>query len=191
MERFINDVNSRMRQRQERQRLAAILSRIDAYEVVEGSTDEVDKVGWARRTCDATPPQATLPHTMACYPCHTELCHPMPRYPVPPHAVSGTDTGGSRQLLKEFLRLDLTAPIPGTSPEDTRQLLLEGGLRMREGKDSKVRTAGDGEPRPRPLPACPCPLCRLAPTALLSPPDGRLLLPLHRPLPHHQAPQEG
>ncbi|NXW50051.1 PKHG5 protein, partial [Nyctiprogne leucopyga] len=84
VERFINHVNSRMRQRQERQRLAAILSRIDAYEVVEGSTDEVDK------------------------------------------------------LLKEFLRLDLTAPIPGTSPEDTRQLLLEGSLRMREGKDSKM-----------------------------------------------------
>ncbi|NXP90360.1 PKHG5 protein, partial [Passerina amoena] len=84
VERFINDVNSRMRQRQERQRLDAILSRIDAYEVVEGSTDEVDK------------------------------------------------------LLKEFLRLDLTAPIPGTSPEDTRQLLLEGSLRMREGKDSKM-----------------------------------------------------
>ncbi|NXF70151.1 PKHG5 protein, partial [Ciccaba nigrolineata] len=41
---FINDVNSRMRQRQERQRLAAILGRIDAYEVVEGSTDEVDKM---------------------------------------------------------------------------------------------------------------------------------------------------
>ncbi|KAM6313079.1 LOW QUALITY PROTEIN: pleckstrin homology domain-containing family G member 5 [Podargus strigoides] len=84
VERFIDHVNSRMRQRQERQRLAAILSRIDAYEVVEGSTDEVDK------------------------------------------------------LLKEFLRLDLTAPIPGTSPEDTRQLLLEGSLRMREGKDSKM-----------------------------------------------------
>ncbi|NXM81167.1 PKHG5 protein, partial [Oenanthe oenanthe] len=84
VERFINDVNSRMRQRQERQRLDAILSRIDAYEVVEGSTDEVDK------------------------------------------------------LLKEFLRLDLTAPIPGACPEDTRQLLLEGSLRMREGKDSKM-----------------------------------------------------
>ncbi|NXY51525.1 PKHG5 protein, partial [Ceuthmochares aereus] len=84
VERFINHVNSRMRQRQEQQRLAAILSRIDAYEVVEGSTDEVDK------------------------------------------------------LLKEFLRLDLTAPIPGTSPEDTRQLLLEGSLRMREGKDGKM-----------------------------------------------------
>lgn len=69
------------------------------------------------------------------------LCHAMPPVPCYPHA----DTGGFWQLLKEFLRLDLTAPIPGTSPEDTRQLLLEGSLRMREGKDSKVRTAGDRE----------------------------------------------
>lgn len=53
VEHFINHVNSRMRQRQEQQRLAAILSRIDAYEVVEGSTDEVDKVGCARRSCSA------------------------------------------------------------------------------------------------------------------------------------------
>lgn len=73
-----------MRQRQERQRLAGVVSRIDAYEVVEGSNDEVDK------------------------------------------------------LLKEFLHLDLTAPMPGTSPEETRQLLLEGSLRMKEGKDSKM-----------------------------------------------------
>ncbi|XP_038602894.1 pleckstrin homology domain-containing family G member 5 isoform X2 [Tachyglossus aculeatus] len=84
VERFINHVNSRMRQRQEQLRLAAIISRIDSYEVVESSTDEVDK------------------------------------------------------LLKEFLRLDLTAPIPGASPDDTRQLLLEGSLRMKEGKDSKM-----------------------------------------------------
>ncbi|XP_032619713.1 pleckstrin homology domain-containing family G member 5 isoform X2 [Chelonoidis abingdonii] len=84
VERFINHVNSRMRQRQEQQKLVAILSRIDSYEVVDSSTEEVDK------------------------------------------------------LLKEFLRLDLTAPIPGTSPEDTRQLLLEGSLKMKEGKDSKM-----------------------------------------------------
>ncbi|XP_028921846.1 pleckstrin homology domain-containing family G member 5 isoform X1 [Ornithorhynchus anatinus] len=84
VERFINHVNSRMRQRQEQLRLAAIVSRIDSYEVVESSTDEVDK------------------------------------------------------LLKEFLRLDLTAPIPGASPDDTRQLLLEGSMRMKEGKDSKM-----------------------------------------------------
>lgn len=30
------------------------------------------------------------------------------------------------------------APILGASPEETRQLLLEGSLRMKEGKDSKV-----------------------------------------------------
>uniref|UniRef100_UPI00398E85F0 pleckstrin homology domain-containing family G member 5-like isoform X3 n=1 Tax=Pristiophorus japonicus TaxID=55135 RepID=UPI00398E85F0 len=84
VESFIAHVNSRMRQRQEQQRLAEIINRIDAYEVVDGSSDEVEKV------------------------------------------------------LKEFCRLDLTAPMIGTSPNDTRQLLLEGGLRMKEGKDSKM-----------------------------------------------------
>ncbi|XP_041427419.1 pleckstrin homology domain-containing family G member 5 isoform X2 [Xenopus laevis] len=84
VERFINHVNSRMRQRQEQQRLAAIIGRIDSYEAVDSSTDEVDKI------------------------------------------------------LKEFCRLDLTAPMIGTSPEDTRQLLLEGSLKMKEGKDSKM-----------------------------------------------------
>ncbi|XP_013359739.1 PREDICTED: pleckstrin homology domain-containing family G member 5 isoform X3 [Chinchilla lanigera] len=84
VERFIHQVNTCMRQRQERRRLAAVVSRIDAYEVVEGSNDEADK------------------------------------------------------LLKEFLHLDLAAPIPGASPEETRQLLLEGSLRMKEGKDGKM-----------------------------------------------------
>ncbi|XP_073417850.1 pleckstrin homology domain-containing family G member 5 isoform X1 [Dendrobates tinctorius] len=84
VERFINHVNSRMRQRQEQQRLAAIISRIDSYEAVESSSDEVEK------------------------------------------------------MLKEFCKLDLTAPMIGTSPEDTRQLLLEGSLKMKEGKDSKM-----------------------------------------------------
>ncbi|XP_060550320.1 pleckstrin homology domain-containing family G member 5 isoform X1 [Pantherophis guttatus] len=84
VEQFINHVNSRMRQHQEQQRLATTVNRIDAYEVVEGSTDEVDKI------------------------------------------------------LKEFQHLDLTGPIPGTSREETRQLLLEGPLKMREGRDSKM-----------------------------------------------------
>ncbi|XP_026549919.1 pleckstrin homology domain-containing family G member 5-like [Notechis scutatus] len=44
VEQFINHVNSRMRHHQEQQRLATTVNRIDAYEVVEGSTDEVDKV---------------------------------------------------------------------------------------------------------------------------------------------------
>lgn len=84
VESFIAHVNSRMRQRQERQRLAEIISRIDSYEVVDGSSDEVEKV------------------------------------------------------LKEFCRLDLTAPMFGTSPDETRQLQLEGSLKMKEGKDCKM-----------------------------------------------------
>ncbi|XP_078094967.1 pleckstrin homology domain-containing family G member 5-like isoform X2 [Mustelus asterias] len=84
VESFIAHVNSRMHQRQEQQRLAEIINRIDSYEVVDGSSDEVEKV------------------------------------------------------LKEFCRLDLTAPMLGTSPDDTRQLLLEGSLKMKEGKDSKM-----------------------------------------------------
>ncbi|XP_078281373.1 pleckstrin homology domain-containing family G member 5-like isoform X2 [Rhinoraja longicauda] len=84
VESFIVHVNSRMRQRQERQRLAEIISRIDSYEVVDGSSDEVEKV------------------------------------------------------LKEFCRLDLTAPMFGTSPDETRQLLFEGSLKMKEGKDCKM-----------------------------------------------------
>ncbi|XP_075461098.1 pleckstrin homology domain-containing family G member 5 isoform X3 [Ascaphus truei] len=84
VERFINHVNSRMRQRQEQQRLVAITSRIDSYEAVESSSDEVDKI------------------------------------------------------LKEFCKMDLTAPMLGTSPDDTRQLLLEGSLKMKDGKDSKM-----------------------------------------------------
>lgn len=61
----------------------------------------------------------------------------------------------SPQLLKEFLHLDLTAPIPGASPEETRQLLMEGSLRMKEGKDSKV-TLG-AAPWAAPLPCPPGP----------------------------------
>lgn len=45
---------------------------------------------------------------------------------------------GCLQALKEFNRIDLTAPMIGTSPEATRQLHLEGALRMKEGKDSRV-----------------------------------------------------
>lgn len=44
VEGFINSVNSRMRQRQERQKLATVSARIDSYEAVEGSSEEVEKV---------------------------------------------------------------------------------------------------------------------------------------------------
>lgn len=210
-----------MRQRQEQQRLVAILSRIDSYEVVDSSTEEVDKV-WILRAggVQAGLAPAPCPLTASFLSCW--------------------------QLLKEFLRLDLTAPILGTSPEDTRQLLLEGSLKMKEGKDSKVSSAARAElpssPRDRPgsylsqgflclmswgwrvqqasvlapqlaglgnqllwawlgnttSRVSPAPLPqRLAAQqdpmspVLLPSPDGRLLLPLHGPVPHHQAGEEG
>ena len=44
VEGFINSVDSQMRQRQERQKLATTSARIDSYEAVEGSSEEVEKV---------------------------------------------------------------------------------------------------------------------------------------------------
>ncbi|XP_077437299.1 pleckstrin homology domain-containing family G member 5 isoform X2 [Vanacampus margaritifer] len=84
VETFIDSINSHMRQRQEKQRLATISARIDSYEAVEGSSEEVEKI------------------------------------------------------LKEFNHFDLMAPMRGTSAEETRQLHLEGALRMKEGKDSRM-----------------------------------------------------
>ncbi|KAK7905116.1 hypothetical protein WMY93_017723 [Mugilogobius chulae] len=42
------------------------------------------------------------------------------------------------KILKEYNRFDLMAPMRGTSAEETRQLHLEGALRMKEGKDSRM-----------------------------------------------------
>lgn len=44
MEGFINSVDSQMRLRQEHQKLATVSARIDSYEAVEGSSEEVEKV---------------------------------------------------------------------------------------------------------------------------------------------------
>uniref|UniRef100_A0A7N9AM66 Pleckstrin homology domain containing, family G (with RhoGef domain) member 5b n=1 Tax=Mastacembelus armatus TaxID=205130 RepID=A0A7N9AM66_9TELE len=84
VEGFINSVDSQMRQRQEQQKLATISARIESYEAVEGSSEEVEKI------------------------------------------------------LKEYNHFDLMAPMRGISPEETRQLHLEGALRMKEGKDSRM-----------------------------------------------------
>ncbi|KAG9269106.1 pleckstrin homology domain-containing family G member 5-like isoform X3 [Astyanax mexicanus] len=84
VESFINSVDSKMLQRQEKQKLAAISARVESYEAVEGSSEEVERA------------------------------------------------------LREFNRIDLTAPMIDTSPEETRQLHLEGALRMKEGKDSRM-----------------------------------------------------
>ncbi|XP_037388189.1 pleckstrin homology domain-containing family G member 5 isoform X1 [Pygocentrus nattereri] len=84
VEGFINNVDSQMRQREEKHKLAAIASRIEAYEAVEGASEEVEKI------------------------------------------------------LKEYNQFDLSAPVMGASPEETRQLHLEGALRMKEGKESRM-----------------------------------------------------
>ncbi|XP_059393178.1 pleckstrin homology domain-containing family G member 5-like isoform X2 [Carassius carassius] len=81
---FINSVDSQMRQREEKQKLAAIAGRIEAYEAVEGASEEVEKI------------------------------------------------------LREYNNFDLTAPVMGASPEEIRQLLLEGALKMKEGKESRM-----------------------------------------------------
>ncbi|XP_062871870.1 pleckstrin homology domain-containing family G member 5 isoform X1 [Trichomycterus rosablanca] len=49
--------------------------------------------------------------------------------------------GGSEEvekILKEFNHIDLMSPMIDISPEETRQLYLEGALRMKEGKDSRM-----------------------------------------------------
>ncbi|TSL61280.1 Pleckstrin homology domain-containing family G member 5 [Bagarius yarrelli] len=49
--------------------------------------------------------------------------------------------GGSEEverIVKEFNHIDLTAPMIAVSSEKTRQLHLEGALRMKEGKDSRM-----------------------------------------------------
>lgn len=43
VEDFINSVDFQMRQRQDQQKLATISARIDSYEAVEGSSEEVEK----------------------------------------------------------------------------------------------------------------------------------------------------
>lgn len=78
-------------------------------------------------------------------------------------------SGPHPQLLKEFLHLDLTAPIPGASPEETRQLLLEGSLRMKEGKDSKVTLGATPHPGSLPHPLLPCRFGPPLPRHLLDP----------------------
>lgn len=55
------------------------------------------------------------------------------------HAFSFLGGYSPLQILKEYNRFDLMSPMRETSPEETRQLHLEGALRMKEGKDSRVR----------------------------------------------------
>lgn len=45
----------------------------------------------------------------------------------------------SLKSLRPFSTLDLMTPILGVAPEYTRQLLLEGPVRVKEGREGKVR----------------------------------------------------
>lgn len=51
------------------------------------------------------------------------------------------------QNLRPFCTLDLTSPMLGVASEYIRQLLLEGPVRVKEGREGKVR--GYGEARRR------------------------------------------
>lgn len=48
------------------------------------------------------------------------------------------------QNLRPFSTLDLTSPMLGVAPEHTRQLLLEGPVRVKEGREGKVRELWGG-----------------------------------------------
>ncbi|EPQ12748.1 Pleckstrin like proteiny domain-containing family G member 5 [Myotis brandtii] len=157
VERFIHHVNACMRQRQERQRLAAVVSRIDAYELSDMLAKPHQRLTkyplllklMLRKRDEPRAKEAVITmissverfihHVNACMWQRQErqqlaaVVSCMDAYEV----VEGSNDEVDK-LLKEFLHLDLTAPIPGASPEETRQLLLEGSLRMKEGKDSKM-----------------------------------------------------
>ncbi|XP_054941419.1 pleckstrin homology domain-containing family G member 6 isoform X11 [Physeter macrocephalus] len=77
-------INQQMRQGEEQESLAAAAQRIGPYEVLEPSSEEVEK------------------------------------------------------NLRPFSTLDLMAPVLGVAPEHTRQLLLEGPARMKEGREGKL-----------------------------------------------------
>ncbi|KAB0385450.1 hypothetical protein FD755_000406, partial [Muntiacus reevesi] len=83
MESFLRHINKQVRQGEEQESLAAAARRVGPYEVLEPSSEEVEK------------------------------------------------------NLRPFSTLDLMAPMLGVAPEHTRQLLLEGPARVKEGREGK------------------------------------------------------
>ncbi|XP_061422122.1 pleckstrin homology domain-containing family G member 5-like isoform X1 [Lethenteron reissneri] len=81
VEGFIAEVNAELKMRQEQRRVAGVAARIEAYEVVEPGSEEVDRI------------------------------------------------------LLEFSCLDLMGPIPGVGRSRYREVVLEGPLKMRDGRD--------------------------------------------------------
>lgn len=156
VEGFINSVDSQMRLRQEQQKLATVSARIDSYEAVEGSSEEVEKVVNAGALGQS---EGSVGRRL------TVLAFP----PV--------------QILKEYNHFDLMAPMRGTSPEEIRQLHLEGALRMKEGKDSRVKAPLRG--RSSFYASWESDLC-----FCFFFQDGRVLCPVYGSAAHHQTGEE-
>ncbi|XP_064643038.1 pleckstrin homology domain-containing family G member 5-like isoform X3 [Lineus longissimus] len=76
---FVNFVNTTLRKRHEKERLATIIDRIESYDVVDILNEECSKI------------------------------------------------------LNDYTQLDLTCPMPGCNPQQTRHLLCEGALRFKDG----------------------------------------------------------
>lgn len=84
VESFLRHINKQIRHGEEQENLAAAALRIGPYEVLEPSSEEVEK------------------------------------------------------NLRPFSKLDLMIPMMGVAPENTRQLLLEGPVRVKEGREGKL-----------------------------------------------------
>ncbi|XP_006862824.1 PREDICTED: pleckstrin homology domain-containing family G member 6 [Chrysochloris asiatica] len=84
VESFLRYINRQVRQGEDHESLVAATQRIGAYEVLEPSSEEVEK------------------------------------------------------NLRPFSTLDLTSPMVGVAAEHTRQLLLEGYVRVKEGREGKL-----------------------------------------------------
>ncbi|XP_004869437.1 pleckstrin homology domain-containing family G member 6 isoform X1 [Heterocephalus glaber] len=57
---------------------------------------------------------------------------------IGPYEVLEPPSEEVEKSLRPFSTLDLMSPMLGVSPEHTRQLLLEGPVRMKEGRDGKL-----------------------------------------------------
>lgn len=99
------------------------------------------------------------------------------------------------QILKEYNCFDLMAPMKGVSPEETRQLHLEGALRMKEGKDSRVSHVTRVDTTSASLQSTWTqsflPTVTNSQTSCSASTDGSLLFSVHWPAANHQASKKG
>lgn len=157
MESFLRHINKQVRQGEEQESLAAAARRVGPYEVLEPSSEEVEKV---RETAGRGLRESTAPRAGgggAEVPRATRVA----TFPLG-GGVPGAGWGVNRrhsskgrgsqcplcplhpQNLRPFSTLDLMTPMLGVAPEHTRQLLLEGPARVKEGREGKVRGGEDG-----------------------------------------------